>query len=155
MTYIWCGADGWCYLFNVIDACSKEWISYVFGPTAVKENAIGAMAEALRKHPEARDEIILRVDNGPQYASNMFRRSAKALGVTLEFIAYRTPEQNGSIESFHGRFKREYVWPQDFNTFQEANTAIADAFIDYNGRRPHSSLGYIPPYEFMMRSIKK
>ena len=67
---------------------------------------------------------------------------AKALGVMLEFIAYRTPEQNGSIESFHGRFKREYVWPQDFNTFQEANTAIADAFID--GRRPHSALRYIP-----------
>ncbi|MDG7047998.1 MAG: transposase [Nitrososphaerota archaeon] len=99
--------------------------------------------------------VILRVDNGPQYASNMFRRSAKALVVTLEFIAYRSPEQNGSIESFHGRFKREYVWPQGLNTFQEANTAIADAFIDYNGRRPHSSLGYIPPYEFMMRSIKK
>ena len=53
---------------------------YVFEPTAVKENAIGALAEALRKHPEARDEVILRVDNGPQYASNTFRRSAKALG---------------------------------------------------------------------------
>ncbi|MDG7036563.1 MAG: transposase [Nitrososphaerota archaeon] len=88
--------------------------------------------------------VILRVDNGPQYASNTFRRSAKALVAKLEFIAYRTPEQNGNIESFHGRFKREYVWPQDLNTFQEANTAIADAFIDYNSRRPTPPLDTSP-----------
>ena len=28
-----------------------------------------------------------------------------------------TPEQNGHVESFHGTFKREYVWPHEFARF--------------------------------------
>ena len=75
----------------------------------------------------------------------------KALGIGLDYIAYRTPEQNPNIESFHGRLKREYVWPFDFNSYQEADAAISEAFLDYNQRRPHSSLGYMSPYEFLSR----
>jgi putative transposase len=55
------------------------------------------------------------------------------------------------VESFHGRFKKECVWTQEFGSFQDAEKAISEAFIDYNERRPHSSLGYLSPYEFMSR----
>jgi putative transposase len=66
----------------------------------------------------------------------------KALGLKLEHIAYRTPEQNGAIESFHKTIKKEYIWPSDFRNFQEADAAIGSAFIDYNKYRIQSSLGY-------------
>jgi putative transposase len=36
MSYIWCGRDGWCYLFNVIDTFSRRWIGYAFDTTASK-----------------------------------------------------------------------------------------------------------------------
>ena len=26
ITYVWCGVDGWCYCFNVIDTFSRRWI---------------------------------------------------------------------------------------------------------------------------------
>ncbi|MGI0091186.1 MAG: IS3 family transposase [Nitrososphaerales archaeon] len=151
MTYIFCGVDGWCYLFNVIDVFSREWISYVFDTLAKKENAIQVIVRALEKHPEAAGIVILRCDNGPQYVSDAFQDSMKALRVNLEFIAYSTPEQNGHVESFHGRFKKEYVWTQELNSFQDADKAISEAFIDYNQRRPHSALGYLSPYEFLSR----
>jgi putative transposase len=151
LTYIWCGSDGWCYLFSVIDAFSREWVAYVFDPLARKDNAIQSVVKALQRHPDAAGMVTLRVDNGPQYASDAFRGSMRALGIELEYIAYRTPEQNPNIESFHGRLKREYVWPYDFNSYQEADAAIAEAFLDYNQRRPHSSLGYMSPYDFLSR----
>jgi putative transposase len=151
MTYIFCGIDGWCYLFNVIDVFSREWISYVFDTLAKKENAIQAVLRALEKHPEAAGKVTLRCDNGPQYISEAFQDSMKALRINLDFIAYSTPEQNGHVESFHGRFKREYVWTQEFKSFQDADKAISLAFIDYNERRPHSALGYLSPYEFLSR----
>lgn len=151
MTYIFCGVDGWCYLFNVIDVFSREWISYVFDTLARKENAIQAVVRALEKHPEAAERVTLRCDNGPQYVSDAFQDSMKALRVNLDFIAYSTPEQNGHVESFHGRFKKEYIWTQEFNSFQDADKAISEAFIDYNQRRPHSALGYLSPYEFLSR----
>jgi putative transposase len=149
LTYILCGVDGWAYLFNVLDAFSREWVAYVFDTLAKKENAIQAVVRALERHPEAAQTVTLYSDNGPQYGSRAFVDSMDALEIRHRFIAYNTPEQDAYVESFHGRFKREYVWPSDFRSFQEADAAIADAFIDYNQRRPHSSLGYKSPYEFL------
>jgi transposase InsO family protein len=115
MSYIWCGnKDGWCYLFNVIDVFSREWVAYAFDTSAVKENAIQSVTNALATRSIDVGKLSLRVDNGPQYRSNAFRESMKVLGIRLEFIFRNTPEQNGHIESFHKTLKREYIWPYDF-----------------------------------------
>ena len=149
MTYIWCGVDRWCYLFNVLDIFSREWVAYAFNTNAGKDNAILAVVKAVEKHPEASASVRLWSDNGPQYISDAFEASAKALRLEHKFIAYHKPEDDPYIESFHGKFKREYVWPFEFHNFQEAEKAVADAFVDYNQNRPHSSLGYMSPYEFL------
>ena len=152
LTYVPCGVDGWGYLFNVVDAFSREWVGKQFDLTAVKENAITSVERALASHKDLAletDPLRLRADNGPQYTSNAFRESMKALGPRLEHIMYRTPEQNGGIESFHKTLKREYVWPFEFNSFQDADRAMDVAFADYNQSRIHSSLGYLTPYEFL------
>lgn len=107
LTYILCGVDGWAYLFNVLDAYSREWVSYVFDPLAKKENAIQAVVKALERHPDAPKTVTLYSDNGPQYSSRAFIESMDALGIRHRFIAYNTPEQDAYVESFHGRFKRE------------------------------------------------
>jgi putative transposase len=75
----------------------------------------------------------------------------KALRLEHKFIAYHKPEDDPYIESFHGKFKREYVWPFEFHNFQEAEKAMAEAFVDYNQNRPHSALGHLSPYEFLSR----
>lgn len=151
LTYAWCGVDSWGYLFNVFDVFSREWAGYQFDTTAVKENAILSIENSLIAHKNVAetDLLTVRSDNGPQYTSHAFRDSMKALGLKLEHIAYRTPEQNGAIESFHKTIKKEYIWPCDFESFQEAEKAITNAFIDYNKNRIHSSLGYLTPYEFL------
>jgi putative transposase len=151
LTYIRCGIDGWGYLFNVLDCFSREWLAYVFDLLAMKDNAIQAVVKAIERHPEASGMVTLYSDNGSQYISVPFRRSMKILGVEHRFIAYNTPEQNAYIEAFHKTLKREYVWPYDFKSFQEADGGIAHAFIDYNQNRPHSSLGYTAPYEFVSK----
>jgi len=148
LTYIFCGIDGWAFLFNVIDIVSREWLSYIFDTSATKENAILSVQKALIKHPEAID-VRLRTDRGPQYESEAFRESMKVLGLKQEFIAVNTPEQNGHMESFHKTFKREYIWTRDFQSFQEAAEAIQEAFIDYNQKRIHSALKYMTPYEYL------
>lgn len=69
--------------------------------------------------------------------SKAFRKSLSVLGLKLEHIYYNTPEQNGHIESFHKTLKKEYIWPNDFQNYQEAESAIRDAFLDYNQNRIH------------------
>lgn len=153
LTYVWCGVDGWSYLFNVEDVFQREWIGYAFDTSAVKENAIMSVNNALAAHPDVdANELTLRCDNGSQYRSKAFRESMKALGIRkLEYIYYNTPEQNGHIESFHKTLKKEYLWPHDFKNYQEAEIAIADAFRDYNQNRIHSALGYMTPSEFLQK----
>lgn len=83
------------------------------------------------------------------YLTRLHRLDEGSRPQSLQHIAYRTPEQNGTIESFHKTLKREYVWPFDFQSYQEAERAIAAAFLDYNLSRIHSALGYLTPYEFL------
>ncbi len=52
------------------------------------------------------------------------------------------------MESFHKSLKKEYVWPRDFETFQDAEAAISYAFEDYNQNQVHSAIGYATPSEF-------
>jgi putative transposase len=150
MTYIFCGVDGWCYLFNVLDIFDRIWMGYAFDTQAKSESAIMSINNALVAFKDIDlSKLILRVDNGSQYTSKKFIESMRALGVRVEHIFANTPEQNGHMESFHGKLKREYIWTREFRNYQEAEIAISEAFIDYNERRPHSSLGYKTPFEFL------
>lgn len=153
LTYIYCGIDGWGYLFNVFDIFTREWVGYYcFDMSAVKENAIISLENALVTHKDIIPEnLVIRTDNGSQYTSKAFRKSTSVLGLKLEHIYYNTPEQNGHIESFHKTLKKEYIWPNDFQNYQEAESAIRDAFVDYNQNRIHSALRYLTPYEFISK----
>lgn len=150
MTYIWCGVDHWCYLFNTLDVFDRIWMGYAFDTQAKSESAIMSVNNALVAFKNIDlSKLTLRVDNGSQYMSKKFIESMKALGVRVEHIRKYPREQNGHMESFHGKLKIDYFWPNEFRNYQEAEIAISKAFIDYNERRPHSSLGYKTPYEFL------
>ena len=52
------------------------------------------------------------------------------------------------MESFHKTLKKEYIWPREFESYQDAEVALAEAFEDYNNDRIHSALRYLTPTEF-------
>ena len=148
MSYIWCGIDGWCYCFNVVDVFTRQWLAFVLSERATRHWAIMAVNNAVAAASPPTPGLTLRVDNGSQYTSREFRQSVASLGIKLEYIYVNTPEQNGHIESFHKTLKKEYIWPLEFADMQDAQKAIQDAFEDYNGNRIHSALGYVTPSEF-------
>ena len=56
------------------------------------------------------------------------------------YIAPGKPTQNGFIESFNGRFRDECLNEHLFTSLPEARRIIEEWRIDYNTRRPHTSL---------------
>lgn len=148
MTYVWCGMDGWCYLFNVVDVFTRRWLGYSFDVSATKDAAVQCVVNAVASEKPDASRLTIRTDNGSQYISKKFRESVQILGARQEFIYHHTPEQNGHIESFHHALKKEYIWPHEFANYQDAEIVIADAFLDYNQSRIHSALGYLTPNEF-------
>ncbi len=149
ITYIWCGMDGWCYCFNVIDCYTRKWITYAFDVDATRHVAVESITNAVAAEKPDCPRLRLRTDNGNQYTSRDFRMAVRALGIGKhEFIYKNTPGQNGHVESFHKTLKKEYVWPHDFTNYQKAEQVLAEAFADYNNERIHSAIGYMTPVEF-------
>ena len=99
MTYIWCGQDRRGYLFNILDAFTREWVGYAFEPRAVTDGAIAALTEALASKKPDCSKLVLRTNNGSQYILAQFGKAVKAYGMRSEFIHYHTPEQNSHGES--------------------------------------------------------
>jgi putative transposase len=63
------------------------------------------------------------------------------------------PIQNAFVESFNGRLRDECLNETVFRSPGHARELLADWRDDYNGRRPHTSLGGLTPAEFASRPI--
>jgi putative transposase len=64
------------------------------------------------------------------------------------FIDPGKPSQNGTEESFNGRFRTECLAQEWFRSRAEAIVLVEIWRRHYNAVRPHSSLGYLTPVEF-------
>ncbi len=147
--------QGMTYLMAIKDRFTKEWVGYQYSRSCLSGDAIRAVEDVIVKAFEGRspEGLVLRVDNGPQYIAQKFRSSMKLLRIFLEYIQKHTPEDNGNIESFHSSLKTDYVWPFEFQDYRETSVAIESALTDYNEKRPHSSIDYLPPREFRRKFL--
>jgi putative transposase len=90
-------------------------------------------------------ELVL--DNGPELTGRALDGWAARHAVRLRFIAPGKPSQNGFVESFNGRFRDECLDRTWFTGLADARATVEGWRLDYNGRRPHSALGYRTPDE--------
>jgi putative transposase len=72
-------------------------------------------------------------------------------GVQLDFIRPGKPVENAFIEAFNGRLRDECLNVHQFASLADAKAKIETWRLDYNQRRPHSSLGDLTPNEFVAR----
>jgi putative transposase len=130
---------------NLKDDCTRECpaIAVDFSLPGVRVVAMLEDVARDRGHPD-----MLVVDNGPELRGRDLDRWACEHGVRLFFIDPGKPMQNGSIESFNGRFREECLDPSWFTSLAEARRVIEAWRVDYNLRRPHTSLRMATPAAF-------
>ena len=75
-------------------------------------------------------------------------------GIGTAFIEPGKPWQNGVAESFNGKFRDECLSLEWFRSRAEAKVLIEEWRRHFNEVRPHSSLGYLTPNEFVARGNK-
>lgn len=90
----------------------------------------------------------LRSDNGPEFVSKALVKWMTQENVETAFIDPGKPWQNGTNESFNGRFRDECLGAEWFRSRIEARAIIETWRRHYNDVRPHSSLGGLTPSEF-------
>jgi putative transposase len=93
----------------------------------------------------------ITVDHGTEFMSRALEDWAYRRGVQLDFIRPGKPVENAFIESFNGRLRDECLNVHQFASIEDARTKIEAWRVDYNQRRPHSSLGHLTPNEYAQR----
>jgi putative transposase len=92
---------------------------------------------------------FLRSDNGPEFVSKALLCWIAAQGIGTALIEPGKPWQNGVAESFNGKFRDECLSLEWFRSRAEAKLIIEAWRRHYNEVRPHSSLDYLTPNEFV------
>ena len=127
---------------NLIDAFTRQCLA-IETDTSLSGERVVRVLEAVIAH--GGKPQVIQIDNGPEFRSKALDLWASKNGVKLDFIEPGKPTQNGLIESFNGRFRDECLNQEWFGSLQEARQLIEEWRVSYNTKRPHSSLGYLPP----------
>lgn len=88
----------------------------------------------------------LMTDNAWSYTLNRSLRELLAEhGVKHVRTPYRRPQPNGKVERFHQTMAREWAYGLRYRSSRHRAAALPHWLAYYNERRPHSSLGGLPP----------
>ncbi len=136
------------YLACVLDAWSRRCVGWRLSRWVDTGLALAALERAIAERRPS-PGLIHHSDRGVQYASGDYVVRLEERGARISMAAVGNPDANAKAESCFKTLKREEVYLNHDQTFQDAEANL-DRFIAdvYNARRLHSSLGYLPPIEF-------
>ena len=151
--HVWC----WDFVFDrttsgsplkwlsIVDEYTRECLTLKVARGITSEDVIDTLAElfAIRGVPRH-----IRSDNGPEFVAHAIGAWLKQVEVAALYIEPGSPWENGYAESFHSRFRDEFLALEEFDNLAAARRLTRSWKEDYNKHRPHSSLGYQTPTEF-------
>lgn len=129
----------------VVDAFTRECLALEVDTSLSSQRVTRALEQIVEQRGGPR---AIRCDNGPELTSRHFLSWCEERQIQRLHIQPGKPVQNGQVESFNGRFRDECLNANWFRNLADARNKIAQGKQDYNGERPHSSLGYRTPNEF-------
>ena len=146
-TYLWT-AEGWLYVAVLLDLYSRRVVGWSMQSHMTTQLVTDALMMAIWRRGKP-DALLHHSDRGSQYTSDRFRRLLDELGVTCSMSRSGNCSDNSAMESF---FKSLTVERTDRKIYRTRADAKADVFnyieVFYNGKRRHSTIGYISPMQF-------
>ncbi len=147
--------SGWLYLAAVMDLFSRKIVGWAMAPTMPADLVCAALQMAIaQRQPGA--GLIVHTDRGSQYASALHRHLLMRHKLIASMSRKGNCWDNAVIERFFLNLKMERVWQTDYANYGEAIRDITDYIVGfYNSSRLHSTLGYLPPNVYELRSAAK
>lgn len=142
------------YIVTALDVESKFAFAYAY-----PSHSSAAAADFMRTFKMVAPVSLTHVqtDNGSEFAHH-FDAVLDAEGI-IHFHTYpRSPKQNAEIERFNrtlweafGRYHRHLL----AHNLAEFNRKLIEWLLWYNARRPHWSLGLIPPLRYIVSKLQE
>ncbi len=133
---------------TVTDEWTKEGLAIEVDSRIRSGRVIDVLARLVAVHGAP---TYLRSDNGPEFVSRALLKWITDHGIGTALIDPGKPWQNGVGESFNGKFRDECLNIEWFRSRTEAKIVIEQWRRHYSAVRPHSSLGYLTPVEFVAK----
>lgn len=130
---------------TVVDEFTRECLAIDVGGSIRSGRVIEVLTQLVSLHGAPR---YLRSDNGPEFVATAVLRWLQTAAIDTAFIDPGKPWQNGTDESFNGKFRDECLNLEWFRNRLEAKVGIERWRRHYNEERPHMSLGHLTPAEF-------
>ena len=135
------------YNCSIIDLYDKSVLATMNSKRMDADLAIQTLQAAL-ENQSVPEGLILHSDQGSPYTSRAFTEFCEGKHITQSMSRAGCPYDNSPMESFYGTFKAEFIRQNRFETDLELNKSTLDyVYGYYNYIRPHSSNGYMTPFE--------
>jgi len=151
MTKFYVQNISWLYLVVVLDWYTKRALGYALSLRPKTELWLGALHQAVMTACPSGSrsfEIRLMSDNGSQPTSRRYEKEFETLGIAHAKTSYNNPKGNADTERFLRTFKEEAIWPNEFESLEEAERSVDAFFRFYNEDYPHSALDGRAPDRF-------
>jgi len=138
--------------YTLIDEYTKESLAIEIDTSMGGQRVAQVLEQvaSLRGHPQS-----IRSDNGPEFTGKALFNWTDSNNVTHMFIEPGKPTQNPFIESFHDKFRKDFLNENWFAILKVARAKAAEWRQTYNEFRPHSTLDGLTPCEFARRLLLK
>ena len=137
-------------VLTVVDDHTRECLALVADTSLSGRRVVRELDAVIARRGRPRTVVS---DNGTEFTSMAILRWSQDRQIDWHYIAPGKPMQNGFIESFNGSFRDECLNETLFSSLPEARARINLWKEDYNGQRPHSSLGNLTPDEFARKLV--
>lgn len=143
-------------LMTIVDAFTRESLAIRAAFSLRGRDVVACLDDLISERgcPE-----FIQSDNGTEFTSNHVLKWADERGVAWEYIEPGKPYQNGTIESFNGKFRDECLNEHWFLGLSHAQVLVEKWRIEYNCDRPHTGLSGRTPSEvaadWLLREEKK
>ncbi len=131
---------------TIIDEYTRECLAIDVGGSIRSRRAIEVLSQLVSVHGAPRH---LRSDNGPEFVARSVLKWLTEAHIKTAYIDPGKPWQNGTGESFNGKFRDECLSLEWFRNRTDARIVIEAWRRHYNVERPHSSLAQQTPAEFI------
>lgn len=99
--------------------------------------------------------FYVQSDNGSEF-HKYFEDGCKKLGIEHYFSRPKTPKDHAEIERFNKTIEEEFLQMGNYIDEPEVfNSLLTDWLVEYNFNRPHQSLGYLSPMEFLYQKQRE
>ena len=138
---------GYRYLLTAIDEVSK--LGYARLYTSHSSKSARDFLLRLEYLTEGR-MINLHHDNGSEFKKD-FEKACRELNIPQWYSRPHTPKDNPVLERFNRTIQEEFIEITDVNLEEvfEFNLKLLDWLIEYNNFRPHQTLDYLTPLEYL------